>query len=819
MKVFNQTFSIFLRLIGRMRFLYTISLFCLITWNGLSQLTTTVQDPVSLVQNVLLGDPNITVSNISFQGATSALGRFNATGTNLGIQSGIVMTTGTIIGNQNGPIGPNNSASSGVDNGTPGYQLLTNIVGRETFNASVLAFDFQTCSDSIEFKYVFGSEEYPEYVGSQFNDVFGFFISGPGFTGQQNIARLPNGSVVAINNVNNGNSAPAQGVPVTGPSNPQYFVGNGNGSQTPFSQSNIYIQYDGFTKVLTAKVKIQCNATYRLTLAIADVGDGVWDSGMFLEAQSFKSNDPLKVSYTLNHQAFPDEPNVLIEPCSEAKIRLSRTNCNINNSLTINVVTSGTATNGVDYQNVPSTVTIPAGALFTEFNLTPLLDNLIEGTENVFFTFNYQDNCGEQKTQELELFIRDMEPISLELEAEEVICPGSEITISSIVAGGGPPYTYLWSTGDTTDVITVTPTVTTTYSLTVVDECTQQLVTRTITVVVPDFAPMALTGTPDITELCPYVPATLSVTASGGFGGYTYQWSGSNGPALGTEPTQQVTPSQTTVYRVVVTDICGITDSLDITYTITSPPLIVELSPDVEICPGDSVQLTSVVTGGYGQYYYHWPHSGETTSSVWVNPMVTTSYMLVVSDECQTFSVSDIVKVTVVKPTANFQMTSSVPFNNLELTFQNLSINADTYEWTFGDGNTSTEVHPNNTYINPGTYIVTLIATDDKGCKDTIQKPITILEEYYIYVPNTFTPGKDRINDVFEVSTVNIKVLNIVIYNRWGEKIFSSDDVSFTWDGTYKNMPIPDGTYTYKIDYFSRSGVEGKLVGHVNVLR
>lgn len=801
-----------------MRKIYSILFTCFLASSGFSQLTTVVQDPVSLVQNVLLGDPGITVSNITFQGAPSALGRFNAPNTNLGIQSGIIMTTGTILNNSNGPLGPNNSASAGTDNGYPGYGVLSNIVGNTTYNASVLAFDFQTCSDSIEFRYVFGSEEYPEYVGSQFNDVFGFFISGPGFAGQQNIARLPNGAVVAINSVNNGNNAPAQGVPVTGPSNPQYFVGNGNGTQTPFNQSNLYIQYDGFTRVLTAKAKIQCNATYRLTLAIADVGDGVWDSGIFLEANSFKANDPLKVTYTVNN---PVGTNVLSEACSDAKIRLTRTDCAINTPLTLNVAMSGDATNGVDYQTIPSTVTIPAGALFTEIDLIPILDALSEGTENVFFTFNYLDNCGDQRSQTLELFIRDTEPMTIELTASEAFCPGEDIALTSTVTGGGQPYTYAWNTGETTANITVNPLTTTTYTLTVVDECIQQPITQSITVNIPVFTPIVMTGSADIVEVCPYIPATINGSATGGFGGFTYQWTSNHGETLGTNTSQLVTPSQTTVYTITATDACGLQETYDITYTITSPPLIVTLNPDVEICPGDSVQLTSIVTGGYGQYYYHWPHSGETTPDVWVNPMTSTNYMLVVSDECQTFSVAEMVRVIVVKPTANFAMISSVPFNNLDLTFQNLSINADTYEWDFGDGWTSTLVHPNHMYVDPGDYVVTLIATDAKGCKDTIQKVITIQEEYYIYIPNTFTPdnGEGRINEFFEVKTINIEELKIVVFNRWGEKIFISESVNFKWDGTHSGKAVPDGTYTYKVDFVTRRGIEGKLNGHVNVLR
>ena len=151
--------------------------------------------------------------------------------------------------------------------------------------------------------------------------------------------------------------------------------------------------------------------------------------------------------------------------------------------------------------------------------------------------------------------------------------------------------------------------------------------------------------------------------------------------------------------------------------------------------------------------------------------------------------------------------------------FDNHSLDASSYEWDFGDGNTSVDVHPNNLYLDPGNYIITLIATDEKGCKDTIQKPIIIIEEYYIYVPNTFTPDDSRINDEFFVKTINITELKIDVYNRWGEKVYTSNNVNFRWDGTYKGENVPDGTYTYKVSYLARNGTEGKLVGHLNILR
>ena len=138
------------------------------------------------------------MSNITFNGAPMAIGYFNGTNTTLGIDEGILLTTGTVLNTLDGPHGPNNQSGAGMDNGAGGYPPLSNIIGgTPTFNASILEFDFVPYSDTVRFNYVFASEEYPEYVGSQYNDVFAFFISGPGIAGIQNMATLPSGQAVA----------------------------------------------------------------------------------------------------------------------------------------------------------------------------------------------------------------------------------------------------------------------------------------------------------------------------------------------------------------------------------------------------------------------------------------------------------------------------------------------------------------------------------------------------------------------------------------------------------------------------------------------
>ncbi|MDR0801577.1 choice-of-anchor L domain-containing protein [Fluviicola sp.] len=785
---------------------------------AMGQLITFPQSAASLVQSTLLG-PGVTVSNINFSGSSGAIGKFTAGGTNLGINSGVVITTGTIANNGNGPQGPNNQPNSGYDNGYPGFGALSNLVGgTPTYNASILEFDFIPYSDTVRFKYVFGSEEYPEYVGSQFNDVFAFFISGPGIPGgTQNIARLPSGVPVTINNVNNGTSSPAPGVTPIGAVNPQYFVPNGDGSQSPYNSSPAYIQYDGFTKVLEAVSKVECGKTYHLIIAIADVGDGIFDSGIFLEANSLTSKVPVEVNYTLSSDVFHDGVT-MAEGCVSATVTLTR-NGSTASSMTIPITTGGTAIEGVDYTNIPNSVTFAPGQSVVQFTFSALSDGIVEGVETVDLVFDIPDPCGGSNPLELHLKIDDIQPVHVDVNSVQKLCPQDEAVLTAIPSGGSGPYTISWSTGETTESITVNPPATQTYIVSVTDACLHETATAPATVTVPVYQPIVLTTTPDITEICPYVPKELTVQVTGGAGNYTYSWYLANGTVLGTNDTLEVKPSTSTIYYVKIIDQCGIPSSDSVIYVITSPPLVLTMSPNQLICPGDTVPISVSATGGYGQYFYNWLHSGETTPQVFVHPYTTTSYTVSVSDECQTFTVEGTTTVNVTAPVADFIISSNVLFEHLPITFQNLTVGGDTYQWTFGDGHSSTLVHPNNTYDVPDTYYVTLIATNSIGCKDTVIKPITIQEEYWIYVPNTFTPDGNQFNNTFKASMINIKQTEVSIYDRWGQEVFHSNSIRWEWDGTYKDFLVPDGTYTYKIKYVSNSGIEDTIVGHVNVLK
>jgi len=256
-------------------------------------------DLEKLVRNLFLGTKEVEVSNIRFTGAKGSLGVFSYKGGKLGIEEGFVMTTGTLSGVR----GPNNNPVSGSENLQSGDSDLDALARGRSMDAVILEFDFVPVSDYISFRYVFASEEYLEFVNRGYNDVFGFFISGPGIEGKLNLATVMGGQdVVSVNTINDR-------------VNPHLYIDNGSTSD-PRTQANPKpvwdkkIQFDGFTKVLKARAKVQPYKTYHIKLAIADVGDRFVDSAVFLEARSFISEGtkaPPPPGYRPTSQAHTDK--------------------------------------------------------------------------------------------------------------------------------------------------------------------------------------------------------------------------------------------------------------------------------------------------------------------------------------------------------------------------------------------------------------------------------------------------------------------------------------------------------------------------------
>ena len=233
----------------------------------------------SLIDNILLGG-GIAASNHSFIGDSNQIGFFNGINSNVGIDSGIVLSSGSIFD----ILGPNTDGGTTTSFLGAGDATLDAVIAPDPTNdAAVFEFDFIPNSDTISFKYVFGSEEYLEFVNS-FNDAFGFFLSGPNPTGgnyiDQNLALIPGTNTpVTINNVND-------------VMNSAYYIDNGDGFTPPQNTDSTVIQFDGFTTPLTALAAVNCGDTYHIKIVVADAVDYSYDSGVFLEAGSFSISEP-----------------------------------------------------------------------------------------------------------------------------------------------------------------------------------------------------------------------------------------------------------------------------------------------------------------------------------------------------------------------------------------------------------------------------------------------------------------------------------------------------------------------------------------------
>lgn len=601
---------------------------------------TNTQTPAQLVQNVLLGG-GVTASNFTFNGLPAntinpQAGEFDGTSSNVGLAAGMIMGSGDVTF----AIGPNNVGSGSAGGGNWGFNDpdLDQLSGVATHDAAILEFDFIPTGDSLKFNYVFGSEEYDEYVCGTVNDVFGFFLSGPGITGPFtnnaiNIALVPGTQVpVSINTVNNGTvgtNGTASNCAALDPNwmnNNIYYSSNANGTT---------VQYDGMTVVLTARAEVVCGQTYHIKIAIADGGDTAFDSGVFLEAGSFVSTGqvvPDLVSGVLVNDS------TMLEGCGLVDFTFYRMG-DSSATDTVNLAILGTATPGVDYSPpFPNQLIFYPGDTAITFLLTIPQD--ADGLESIIIQIQQLIQCaGIQIQTEFHFYIDSPPPLAVQASNIQSDCNLTEL-LAPVVTGGSGNYQYSWSTGETTPTISVSPGVTTTYTFTVSDTCSIVPATVDITVDVPVYAPMVLTLTPDTAIPC-LGDADLSVlNVAGGDGNFSYEWT-TGTTVVGSTATVNVNAGPPTYYVATVTDGCGsIAQDSVLTSTAPLPPIEIVTNGDpTVICVGDTTTISiASVTGGNGVYTYIWEDANGTVIATGTStdvPVPTDAvYTFTASDQC-----------------------------------------------------------------------------------------------------------------------------------------------------------------------------------------
>jgi gliding motility-associated-like protein len=587
-----------------------------------SQITIVENNNASqLVQSIMGKGYN--VSNAKLTCPTGAIGTFVNVTSNIGISQGILLTTGKVSNAK----GPNIDPGITVKNGGSGDAQLQALAGTITKDACVLEFDLEPTCDKLNINYVFASEEYPLFVGSAFNDIFAFFISGPGITGTQNIAIVPNSTVpVAINNVN-------------ATTNNQYFVDNADGKT---------IEYNGFTKPLTASISIIPCKVYHLKLAITDVSDDNLDSGVFIESGSISCPAPEIISppicantpsvslcapagYTYDWPA--GQPGA-IPPLNQQCLTVN--NPKAGDVYTVNLTNTGggcafiskTTLKGLDFTVRDTSVC--AGAPKFALNVNPLTKGNYtfkwEPATNLSCTNCQSPIVDPQSTQTYTVTVSDSNLVNCNRVKQVKVTVGAGFTISSkneeICEGENVTLTvkgadsYIWQPGNLSGATqTVSPSITTTYTITGTSSSTpcpgNAITTATVTVHKKKVV------TADDLIICQGETAKLNGSIIGGNG--KGRWSGGAGQFIPNRTTINASyiPTQTEQNTGIVILTLESDDSIgtcpkaskQIQLTIKSRATV-DAGVDQIVCSGSPVHLQAVVSlgasgiwsGGTGTY-------------------------------------------------------------------------------------------------------------------------------------------------------------------------------------------------------------------------
>lgn len=676
-----------------------------------------------------LAGPGIVLGSITKTCNDSAMSSFEASNTNLGIDEGILLTSGTPLN----AIGPNMGCEFGNDgrnNFESGDLDLDTIAGGATFDACVLEFDFIPATDTITFTYIFGSEEYPEYVCS-INDVFAFFISGPGITGKQNVALIPGKTVpISINSVNEGQVGffGDLGEPGCDTSNSAFYVDN---CQT----TNTTIEYDGWTVPLESKVGVLACNTYHLKLAIADARDAILDAGVFIKKESIVSkNIPIvKVS---RHA---------IESCNRSGIiYIERTDDFLSDSLILHYTVDGSGISGTDYISIIDSVIIPIGDSIYEIEIQPISDTLQEGIETVILIFNY--GCSGAVFDSIVVNIYDEPPF--EAGEDKAVCANDSVVIGSLSVFE-ETLSYYW------------------------------------------------------------IPATGLVSDTISNPVFTYD----NDTTL------------TFIVTIRDTTGCVVVDTINI----TSVYVEADAGRDTAVCYGQSIMLGGIDPLNT-KIFYTWSPATNLDNTDIYNPIFQDSVMYVM-DETYIFILNainletefgceakDTIEITVYAGVQANIIPDSTIINIGESV--NISVNGiyDQYDWTPSDFLSCTDC-PNPVSTPTENIIYYLVVQDSNKCigYDSVK---IIVNETVFNVPQIFSPNHDDRNDLLKVIYKGIKELTYFeIYNRWGEIIFSSNDIDLGWDGNFDGIEQPVGVYQYQLSAIAESGETFIKNGNITLIR
>lgn len=671
----------------------------------------TTPTPVQLVQNTLLG-AGINASNVTYTGKRMQYSKFTCGGAcNVGFSSGILLTSGDVF---NAPGVNNITSSTGVAN-SPSDPDVTSLFpnGLAPQDASVLEFNFRPASDVIKFRYVWASEEYSDYVNSSCNDYFGFFISGFGYPAKKNIALIPNTTIpISINTVNNGNS-PGHTSPNGPCTNCAYWIDN--------TTSNV-IQYDGITTPLTATAQVCPCQDYHMKMAVQDFCDPLFDSGVFLEANSFTSAGLGTISIFANGNSLTKDDTLFICPGDSVQLYMNLINScegiwNIGDTATgIWVKTPGvyyaTFSNQAPYcvastpiirvAYAPSTFSISSdgplsfctgdsvvltahGGSTYNWSNGATSQSITVTTSGTYYCIVNQGKICSDTTNQVVVTVAPGSIIAITASGPLNLCPGQ-----SVVLTANTPQ-VVWSTGATTQSINVLFGATYTATPTGAGFCSN---TASVQVTTSGNPSAVISG---ITSICQGKTTTLSVFAGQG----SYLWSSG-------QTTNSIVVNTANTYTVTVTNAGGCTATNAKTVSVSPSPTIA-ITGDFDFCLGNNSILS--VDPGYATYA--WSNGSTSNTS---NVSLPGNYTVTVTNSggCSTTTSQSITVYTNPLPFIN-GVTSLCQGANA-----NLQANPSGLTYLWSTGSTASAIQPSTA----NNYTVTV--TDGNGCTGSATQAVTV---------------------------------------------------------------------------------------------
>ncbi len=762
-------------------------------------------DHVYLIDEILLGG-GVIATNHFYSGDSLQIGYFDGSNSDLGLSSGIVLSSGDIS-----ILDPNELIEVyplPLPDLIPDVDLLTiansvppligqmnlvtglpNFTVNSVNDVASLEFDFIPSSENLSFRYIFGSDEYFGFENSNFNDVFGFFISGPGIVGPYaSPVGFPDGSVNIATFVSQEANSLGIELPITvssicnypdswvGPEvyNPDLFVNN---------QSLEFIgAADGFTVIMTAEADVQCGELYHIRLAIGDGSDDYLNSYVFLEENSFTSPE-----LTITNDVGQDSSYIEV-------------GCGTLVNLTAAPSEPGNYT--YLWNNGETTETIEVGTGYY----------IVEVTNDA--------NCALlSDTFQVEV----INTVSVQLGDDVTVCEGETFEVEIASSSGSAPFNYSWSNGTTGETMTAPAG---TYTLELID-ANNCIADDQITInEVP--RPTALIEGGGVICANDLKGVSLDFTLTG-TPPFEFEYQNGNNIITKLSPIYSTSIYTNDYGNYVLNSIsdancAGTTSGMVFVDTISLPSS--RITGGGLICEGDSALIQMEITAEppYSLFYNNGSYNI-------VESNLYDSQIEVYESEAGTYSITTIEDMFGCKSDINlgFALVALKQYKNPEINYVTdpeiilCPIDPSFYLEVLTDGGVFNGKGVNSQGVfNPldagvGTHEITY--SFPQNCNESDSINIEIGCELMLYMPNSFTPNGDGVNDVFRIDGVNIIDFEISIFNRWGEKMFDSSDINDSWDGKKNSKFVQEGIYSFQIQVLGKDGIFSKKSGTVKLLR